>query len=85
MPSPSPLRGEGGGRVICAALWGMRAGLATPGSRGMGVMVSLTYQRNYLTIVTCWIHVLTVTLGILLLVARKLPTTRQIRENLCPL
>lgn len=34
-----------------------------------------TYRRNSLTVLGCWIHVLTLTLGILLLVARKAPDT----------
>lgn len=39
-----------------------------------------TYRRNSLTVLGCWIHVLALTLGILLLVARKVPDTLPARR-----
>ncbi|MBN2389778.1 MAG: DUF3592 domain-containing protein [Anaerolineae bacterium] len=39
-----------------------------------------TYRRNSLTVIGCWIHILTLTLGVLLLVARKAPDTLPARR-----
>ncbi|MBN1998978.1 DUF3592 domain-containing protein [candidate division KSB1 bacterium] len=53
-----------------------------PHNRSVVRIEGNTFQRNYLTVVGCWICILAVTFGILLFVARTMPVTMCVRRRL---